>query len=839
MRRKNQPTHPQSLPFVRPAAAALLLVLGTAGAMEAPSDAVLAQMGMTSARRSVVSAIPAATWEQSMVAGNGSQGAMAMGRVPDETIILNHAGLFLPLAPPFPTVSQAKVLPKLRAMLDAGKFQPAADFIYDYGKQEGKDGNTWTDPFVPACSLQVQQPPRGTPRDYLRGTDFASGVTATRWQDDAGWHVRRLFVSRPDNVVVLALTAEQGVNCSLNLILHDPQVTGAAPPPGPHAIKDTSAAAEANASGGWLTFRTAYTMRWPGSLQGCEVVARVLANGGTTTAADGKLTISGARDVLVIMRTTLSRDIDHPQRPALQQALQNLDCRYDPLLARHAAVHGAIMARCRLDLGGSDADHRLTAPDLFAKSKVGGLNAALLEKEFDACRNLVLSSSGPQFPPALQGIWGATWKPAWAGDYTQNGNLQTVVAASLPANIPEAMEGFFRYLEGQLPDYRDNAQRLFGARGIHIPHRTSTHGLNNRWIPQFPMTFWTAAAAWNAQFFHDYWLTTGDKEFLLRHALPWMKEAAAFYEDFLYPGPDGKWRFNPSYSPENDASNTRSQSAIDATMDLGAARELFRNLVSTCTQLGIEADNVVKWQGILTKMPGYPINGDGAVAEWNTPLLKDNYAHRHASHLYELYAGLPPDIDANPALQAAFRTAIEKRMQWRRAEGGGDMAFGLCQLGWAAASLRQPEAAYETVDWLANNFWFTGSLVTSHNVHSVFNIDLAGGLPRLILQMLVQAAPDQLDLLPALPTAWPSGQVTGVLCRGPLEVRQLAWQPARLTVTLRVPTARTLTLRCAGLQDLTVVTGAAQVAPAGAADSRRVTLPAASDVTLHLTRAVR
>ena len=462
------------------------------------TDRSLAALGITSVRRSVVSDAPARTWEKAMVTGNGIQGAMAMGRVPDETIVLNHAGLFLPLYKPFPTVNQARILPEVRRMFAEGKFEAAADRVFALGKEEGKDGATWTDPFVPACSLQVGMPPRGSPRGYLRSTDFATGVTGTRWEDQAGLHVRRLFVSRPDNVVGLSLTGTNGVDCDLNFILHDPKVGGAAPPR-PEAVKDATAEAEARKGGGWLTFRVAYTRRWPGSLQGCEVAARVIAPGGTTTAANGKLTVRGAKDVLVLVRTTLTRDIGQSQLLALRAALGKLSGSYDKMLARHAAVHGEIMNRCQLDLGGSEADHRLTAPALFAKSKVGALNAALLEKEFDACRYLALSSSGPEYPPALQGIWGATWTPAWSGDYTQNGNLQTVVSGNPIANMPEAVEGFFHYLESQLPDYRDNARRLFGTRGIHVPSRTSTHGLLDQFLRECPVTFWTAGAAWNAQ----------------------------------------------------------------------------------------------------------------------------------------------------------------------------------------------------------------------------------------------------------------------------------------------------------------------------------------------------
>jgi hypothetical protein len=270
-------------------------------------------------------------------------------------------------------------------------------------------------------------------------------------------------------------------------------------------------------------------------------------------------------------------------------------------------------------------------------------------------------------------------------------------------------------------------------------------------------------------------------------------------------------------------------------MDLAAAKELLGNLVTVCQQLKIEPEGVARWKAMLARMPAYPINADGAVAEWNTPLLKDNYGHRHASHLYALYAGLPDEIAADPRLQAAFRAAIEKRMQWRRANNGADMAFGLCQLGWAAASLRDARAAYETVDWLANRFWFAESMVTAHNVRSIFNIDLAGGLPGTILAMLVQSQPGRIDLLPALPKEWPTGSVTGVLCRGQVEVKRMDWRPDALTVTLRSAIDQRVTLRVAGLKEMTVVAGQGRVEAAASAESRVVALPAGTDVTLKGT----
>jgi len=795
------------------------------------------ESGAACYRHRAISNKPADTWEKAMVTGNGIQGAMVMGRPDDETIVLNHAGMFLPLYPPFPTVSQAKILPELRKLIDAGKFQEAADRVVSYGKSEGKNNEAWTDPFVPVCSLKLikrRTQPGGKHLpglDYRRETDFMTGQASVAWKDGAVAYLRSVFVSRPNNVVVVMQSPAD--DCDLEFVLHDPNIGAKGPRKG--AIKESIAKAELTPEGGILTCRTVFAHRWPGSLQGCEVAARVIVTGGKTTVAGDRLQVRNGGRVLILIRSILSRDIDQSKMAELVAELQKFTADYHALLARHEAVHQAIMERCQIELG-SKQDDRRTSPELFAQSKVGALDPRLLENEFDACRYLVLSSSGPEYPPNLQGIWGATWSPAWSGDYTQNGNLQTVVAGSLAANMPETLDGFFRYLERQLPEYRDNARRLFGTRGIHIPHRTSTHGQNNRWTNAFPMTFWTAGAAWNAQFFYDYYQVTGDKKFLLTRALPWMKEAAAFYEDFMDTGVDGKWVFNPSYSPENDAGNTQSQAAVNATMDIAAAKELFRNLVTICGKLDIEAENVAKWKAILAKIPDYPVNADGAVAEWRSPLLADNYEHRHASHLYALYAGLPPDVAADPRLQTAFKVAIEKRMEWRRTNHGAEMAFGLCQLGWSASSLRDATTAYETVDWLANQFWFPESMVTSHNCRSIFNIDLAGGLPQLVLSMLVQSEPSRIDLLPALPKEWPAGSVTGVLCRGQIEICRLTWAPDRVAVTLRSAIDQKVSVHVDGLIEMCVTAGRAKIEGEVSGNSRSVALAAGDEATLEMRR---
>jgi hypothetical protein len=345
------------------------------------------------------------------------------------------------------------------------------------------------------------------------------------------------------------------------------------------------------------------------------------------------------------------------------------------------------------------------------------------------------------------------------------------------------------------------------------------------------MTFWTAGAAWMAHFFHDYYLYTGDRKFFVERALPFMKETAAFYEDFLVEDAKGRYQFNPSYSPENNPGNSKSQATINATMDIAAAKELFTSLVDVCQDLGLEPEGVQRWKRMLAKMPDYMVNSDGALKEWTWPGLEDNYPHRHLSHLYPLYHGMRPDIAARPDLIEACRRAIELRMKERIPRSGGNMAFGLVLLGQSATSLRDGKTADQILRWLTNHYFYAG-LAASHDPGpKTFNVDISGGLPDLVIRMLVQSAPGRIDLLPAWPSDLPSGNIEGVLARGQVLVKSLGWAPGQIDVVLHSPKDQTVVLSLP--KDIvSLKTAAAKATKAG----RLITLalPGRQDVALSV-----
>ena len=755
--------------------------------------------------RGFTSSVAATNWEYALTSGNGKFGALVFGQPLDETIVLNHARLFMPLCEPLPPVDTASHLKEIRQLLADGQYQRAADFVVELSKQEGYGEKRWTDPFVPAFDVRVRMLGNDVVENYSRSVNYATGEATVNWSNPRGAYQRQLFVSRPDDAIVLSIKGPTAgsVDCDLQLTPREPKGQGGwnAEKAFKGGVKELKVAAEDD----WMTFRGEFTRRWKGSLQGYEGVARVVTRGGTRKCEGGKIIVRGADEVLVLTRIELLYDYSKSQIPAMKSGLEKIQPDYAQLLARHAKVHGALFNRARLDLGG-EADRDLPTEELLAKSRAMKYPAALLGKEFDAARYAVISSSGDLFPN-LQGIWGGTYGPTWSGDFTLNGNVECAIGANLSANMAECLLPFCDYLEAHLDEFRTNALRLYGCRGIFVPSRASTHGLKNSFDGNWCMTFWTAGAGWMSQFYYDYYLYTGDKKFLRERALPFMREAAVFYEDFLIEGPDGKLMFSPSYSPENHPGNSDSQACINAAMDLGVARELLRNCIAASKALGTGEDDIRRWTALYAKLPDYQIK-DGAVKEWSTPLLDDNNAHRHASHLYELFAGMPDAIATNPPLREAFGVTLENRLDVRRAEfapGGkgpsgrppGEMAFGIVQQGLAAASLRKGGDCGEIINWLSHNYW-RPNLITTHNQNQYFNADLCGGLPALLIRMLVDSQPGWIELLPATPSDWPAGKIEGVRARGQVEVRQLTWDAAKVKAVLRSEISQTIEVRCAG-----------------------------------------
>jgi len=806
--------------LIRPVALLFALSL-TVGLSAAP-----AAQKLPVPERGFISTVEAKTWEQGLLSGNGFIGASVMSRPLDETIVFSHKHLFMPeratLLPP-PTAIR---LFEIRQLIDDGLYRQASQLAVDAGEQKGF---RYPDPLMPAFDLRIQMDGKGDVTDYARSVNFATGETTVHWADGRGVFERRLFVSRADGIAVLSITGpgKGSVTCRLELQARGPE---------DKRFKEDVADFKTSADPTNLTYKSNFAKAYAGSITSCEGVARVIARNGSAAQDGSALAVTGADQVLVLVDIALPRDRDTTRIDEMKKKLADIPADYTGLLERHRKIHGELFMRARLDLGGGP-DRNLSTEELLAKTSESVPSKALIEKEFDAGRYNIISSTG-DLPPTLQGVWAGTYQPPWSSDFTHNGNVPSAIASILMGNTPELMLAYTSYMEWLVPYLEVNAQRIFGARGIVLPSRSTTNGYNNAFAANFAGAYWVAGAAWAAHFFYDYYLYTGDRKFLAEHALPFMEKAALFFEDYLYEGPDGKYVFSPCQSPENSPSNSKSQASLNATMDVAAAKEVINNAIAASRDLGVNADKIAVWQKMLAKMPDYMINEDGAVKEWLTPKLLDNYNHRHSSQLYALFDGMPDEIARSPKLQAAFKRTIELKLErhWANSlKKNGYMAFGLVQLGQAATSLGDAGLAYRCFVPLANRYWYD-NLATTHNATELFNTDLSGGLPAVIIKMLTASAPGVVELLPALPEAWPAGTIEGVSCRGQIEIKSLHWQPGTILVTLKSGKDQEIALRAPSeIKSLVVKKGKAAVRNADDPKSRLVSLPWGQDIQLEIS----
>jgi len=811
----------------------LILLLLAAGFRMSSVSVSSAEPHLEAPERGFLSSQPGETWEKGLICGNGTIGANMLGQPLEETVVFTHERLFLPMGPPTMPPDTSARLFEVRRLIDRGLYQQAAQLAFDLS---GQAGFMYPDPFVPAFDLNIKMTGETKVSNYMRSVNFQTGEAVVHWTGAKGPFERRLFVSRADGVAVLSITGpgKVTVNCRLQLAPRTPR------PKVDEKKRERSAARykehitelEIAADATGLTWRNTFAKAYPGSIQALEGVARVVAENGKVAPQGDTLTVSGADRVLVLLDIKPIYKLKHSLIDQTRKELAALGTDYGRLLEAHARLHSELFNRMRLDLGGQ-ADHALTTEALLAKSTREAPLPALIEKEFDAGRYNIISCTG-ELPPTLQGVWAGDYVPSWASDFTQNGNVPSAIASMMMGNTPELMRAYTSYIESLVPYLEINAKHIFGARGIVLPSRTSTHGFNNALAPRFAGGMWVAGAAWAAHFFYDYYLYTGDRDFLARHALPFMEKAALFFEDYLYEGPDGKYVFNPTSSPENSPGNTHSQATFNATMDVAAAKELLTNLIAGSRVLEVNKEKIPVWQAMLDKMPDYMIDEElGVLKEWLTPKLKDNLGHRHSSHLYALYDGMPAEFAGSAKLRAAARRIIEYKLD-KHFNRSGFMSFGVVQLGLAASSLGEGELAYDCLRHLANRYWLA-NLASMHNQRSLFNMDISGGMPAVIIKMLVASAPGRIQLLPAFPSAWPQGAIEGVLCRGQIQIHRLQWGKGWLLVDLVSGVKQTVEIDVpAAIESVEVKRGRASVKKSDRERCRRVSLRADESVALEI-----
>ena len=753
---------------------------------------------------------PATRWQDALPTGSGIVGAMLYGNIKNDTILLNHDSLYSPETRPV-SLDVSDELAEKRDMINSGRCREAAEFTRknyaDRLKEKGLSNEGLSvPPYQPLCSVFVKSETDGAFKNYRRGIDFSTGRTWMTYRDDSALLTRELFVSRITDTVFLRIRgSEKGaVSCRISIGETVSEQSD------PRNICHSSGGEEENSSSQSislenriLTFKANYSNGFS-----YGAVGNLAAKGGTVSADDESLVIEGADELLLRINLYCGEDADSAISGILANFAKNrID--FDPALEEHSALHSELFNRVSLNLGEqrvlSEQDRVLlertrgSNEEMLMAAYDGEVPVSLIQRMFDYGRYLLISSSREGgWPANLQGIWNGDYAPAWNCDIHTDENVQMNYWPAMPGGLSETSLPLFEYFESFMDDFRSNARDNYGCRGIMVPLALTTNGI----VTPEGYSNWTAGAGWIAQHFYDYYLFTGDTDFLRDRALPWLREIALFYEDFLIEGEDGRLTYIPSLSPENRPGNGNSLVSINATMDIAICREVLNNLCDGCEKLGIEKDGVVRWRSMMEKLPEYTINEDGALCEWLHPDFKDNYHHRHQSHLYPIFPGLEITEESNPEIYEAGRVAVEKRLVVGLTSQTG---WSMAHMANSYARLGEGDRSLECLEILSrgstgpnlftyHNDWRKMGLTCGDGNSAPFQIDANFGITAAVLEMLVFSKPGLIKLLPALPAKWNSGKVTGICCRGGITV-DMEWDLDSKSFTATLTSNRNQKLR--------------------------------------------